>query len=356
MNSIVESIFYMKRLILFLITGVFCFVAHAQQKPYYTQYILNNYIINPGFAGIENYTDVKFSYRNQWADLDGAPVTTYLTIHKPFGKTDARSTPTSMQSALDNPYLNYGDEFSTPSAHHGVGLTFISDKTGYISRNTFGLTYAYHKPVSQQLILSAGLTAGFTNVTLNTKEIVWGSMNPNDPAIGNPSIGYNSGELSKVMPELGVGLVLYDTRFFLAASALNIVPGKFKFVKSNIYDDYFKPHIFLQTGYKFYLNNSLSFIPSVSVQFINPLPVFVHLNAKLNYENLFWFGAGYRLKDELSGLAVMTGINLGRSINLSYSYNSTVNGRLKTYVGNTHEVVVGITIGKKPESCPTNVW
>jgi type IX secretion system PorP/SprF family membrane protein len=341
----------MKKLLLFLIVNVSCFAARAQQKPYYTQYILNNYIINPGFAGIENYSDVKFSYRNQWEDLDGAPVTTYLTFHKPFGKSDTRSTPTSMQSAADNPYLNYGDDFSTPSAHHGVGLTFISDKTGYVSRNTFGLTYAYHKPVSQQLILSAGLTAGFTNVSLDRTKIVWGSLDPNDPAIG-----YNTGDLRKVMPELGVGIVLYDSSFFLSASALNIVPGKLRFVKNDIYGDFFKPHVFLQTGYKFYLNNSLSLIPSVSVQFINPLPVFVHLNAKLNYENLFWVGAGYRLKDELSGMAVMTGINLGRSINLSYSYNSTVNGRLKTYVGNTHEVVVGITIGKKPESCPTSIW
>ncbi len=350
MNRTVESN-CMKKLLLLLIVNVSCFAAHAQQKPYYTQYILNNYIINPAFAGIENYSDVKFSYRNQWQDLDGAPVTTYLTFHKPFGKTDSRSTPTSMQSAADNPYLNYGDDFSTPSAHHGVGLTFISDKTGYVSRNTFGLTYAYHKPVSQQLILSAGLTAGFTNVSLDRTKIVWGSLDPNDPAIG-----YNTGDLRKLMPELGVGIVLYDSSFFLSASALNIVPGKLRFVKNDIYGDFFKPHIFLQTGYKFYLNNSLSLIPSVSVQFINPLPMFVHLNAKLNYENLFWVGAGYRLKDELSGLAVMTGINLGRSINLSYSYNSTVNGRLKTYVGNTHEVVVGITIGKKPESCPTNVW
>ena len=36
----------------------------AQQKPVYTQYILNNYIVNPAVTGIENYTDVKISYRN----------------------------------------------------------------------------------------------------------------------------------------------------------------------------------------------------------------------------------------------------------------------------------------------------
>ncbi|MDE3125545.1 MAG: type IX secretion system membrane protein PorP/SprF, partial [Bacteroidota bacterium] len=41
---------------LLIIIFIFCFVAvSAQQRPYYTQYILNNFIINPAVAGIENY-------------------------------------------------------------------------------------------------------------------------------------------------------------------------------------------------------------------------------------------------------------------------------------------------------------
>jgi type IX secretion system PorP/SprF family membrane protein len=69
----------------------------AQQKPYYTQYILNNYILNPALSGIENYTDLKLSYRNQWTGIDGAPVTVYLSAHKPIGKKDYRTTATSFE-------------------------------------------------------------------------------------------------------------------------------------------------------------------------------------------------------------------------------------------------------------------
>ena len=36
----------------------------AHQKAVYTQYILNNYMIDPANTGIENYTDVKISKRN----------------------------------------------------------------------------------------------------------------------------------------------------------------------------------------------------------------------------------------------------------------------------------------------------
>ena len=69
----------------------------AQQKPYYTQYILNNYILNPALSGIENYTDVKLSYRNQWAGIDGAPVTMYFSVQGPINKSDTRTTATSYQ-------------------------------------------------------------------------------------------------------------------------------------------------------------------------------------------------------------------------------------------------------------------
>ena len=66
------------------IISCLCFLivvkACAQQQPYYTQYILNNFILNPALAGIENYWDVKASHRHQWVGLDGAPVTTYITI------------------------------------------------------------------------------------------------------------------------------------------------------------------------------------------------------------------------------------------------------------------------------------
>ena len=71
-----------KRLLFFCVMFAVKHMA-AQQKPVYTQYILNNYIINPAITGIENYTDVKISYRNQWAGIEGAPVTTNLSIQGP---------------------------------------------------------------------------------------------------------------------------------------------------------------------------------------------------------------------------------------------------------------------------------
>ena len=58
--------------------------ALGQQRAHYTQYVINPYIINPAITGIENYTDAKVGLRDQWVGLNGAPKTTYFTIHGPW--------------------------------------------------------------------------------------------------------------------------------------------------------------------------------------------------------------------------------------------------------------------------------
>ena len=82
---------------------VSCMTTLAQQKPHYTQYVLNQYIVNPALTGIENYVDLKLSHRHQWVGIQDAPVTTYLSVHGPIGKTDYRKTATSFDLKGENP-------------------------------------------------------------------------------------------------------------------------------------------------------------------------------------------------------------------------------------------------------------
>src|SRR6187551_3748479 len=75
----------------------------AQQKPHYTQYILNNYILNPALSGIENYTDVKMSVRDQWVGLNGSPKTIYFSAQEPIGKKDYHDRTTAYHVPGQNP-------------------------------------------------------------------------------------------------------------------------------------------------------------------------------------------------------------------------------------------------------------
>src|ERR1700733_1991612 len=135
-----------------------CTLGNAQQRPHYTQYILNNYILNPAISGIENYIDLKVSARDQWVGLDGAPKTAYLTIHGPIGKKDYRTTATSFGVPGENPRGKaYWENYTAAEPHHGVGLAIINDRTGSYNRFTADASYAYHLGLS----LTTNLALGF---------------------------------------------------------------------------------------------------------------------------------------------------------------------------------------------------
>jgi type IX secretion system PorP/SprF family membrane protein len=340
--------------ICFVIVGCFCsIIVLAQAKPFYSQYILNNYILNPAVAGIENYTDVKLSYRNQWAGINGHPVTAYFSIQAPIGKKDYRTSATSFQVPGDNPRgPKYIDEYQASEPHHGIGFVALNDKAGYINRWSIYGTYAYHKPLTSKLTLSAGINAGISSVNIDRSKIDWGNLDPNDPAIG-----YANGDLKKLKPEIGVGLWLYGARYYLGASVLNIIPGKAKFVQNSDYGTYFTPNYFVTAGYKFFLSDEVSLLPSVMLQYWQPQLTGIHTNVKLQYMDDFWIGASYRFSDVVGGYSGMAGVNISNTFNISYAYENATTSRLRTYTKNTHEIVLGFLLNNKyGETCPRNIW
>jgi len=330
-----------------------CSVVKAQQKPYYTQYILNNYILNPALSGIENYTDLKLSYRNQWSGINGAPTTMYLSVQGPINKQDYRTTATSFQIPGENPRGEaYWEDYTAPEPHSGIGMIVLNDKTGYINRTSVYGTYAYHKGISGRTSLAVGFMGGFTNVSLDRSKIDWATLDPNDPAIG-----YNDGELKKLSPEVGAGLWLYSKNYFLGASVLNIIPGKAEFVANDNYGSTFSPQYFVTGGYRFLMDGDMSVLPSALIQMSNGLPIQAHLNVKLQYMDLVWFGGSYRFSDELGGFAAMAGINVSNTFNIGYSYDMSTTSRLQTYTGGSNEIIIGFLINNRyGDTCPRNVW
>lgn len=343
----------MKKIVFVLLYCCTGLLALSQARPFYSQYVLNNYILNPAVTGIENYTDVKLSYRNQWSGINGAPVSTYFSIHGPIGKTDYRTTATSFQVPGENPRgKQYRDSYTAPDPHHGIGFTAINDKAGYLNRWSVYASYAYHQPLGVQTTLSAGFNAGISSVNLDRTKIDFADLDPNDPAIG-----YSSGELKKLKPEVGAGLWLYGAEYYVGLSVQNIIPGKAKFVTNANYGTYFTPNYFLTAGYKFDLSDDVTALPSVMVQSWAPQLYGIHTNVKLQYLDKLWIGAGYRFSDLVGGYSAMAGVNISNTFNISYAYEGAPNSRLSAYAKNTHELVIGFLLGNKyGDTCPRNVW
>ena len=97
-------------------------------------------------------------------------------------------------------------------------------------------------------------------------------------------------------------------------------------------------------------------IPSVMIQYWEPQLTGIHFNVKLQYTDLLWLGGSYRRSNLIAGYSAMVGLNIS-NVNVSYAYEVSTTSRLRTYTGNTHEVVIGFLLGNKyGDSCPRNIW
>lgn len=328
----------------FLINGVFLLLVgcvSAQQQPYYTQYMMNNFILNPALAGIENYWDCKVSYRNQWVGINGAPTTLYLTINMPLGKTAYDyETPTTVPDLQAKKLggKQFEMEYTAPPAHSGIGFTILNDKTGPLSRIAAYGSYAYHIPVGLKTSLSFGISLGVQEVNVDQSAVDFGQANPIDPAISG------SGYLNKLEPDVNAGLWLSNKSFFVGLSAQQIVsvpinssngttgPGGVELLTGKLI-----PHTFLTMGYKILVSDDISLLPSVMFRYVQPLPVGFDVNAKIQYRDLFWLGFSYRYQQ---GFAGMLGFNISSTVNFGYSYDYTTT-KLNTVSSGTHEIVIG---------------
>lgn len=334
---------FLQLLVLFTLHG------YCQQRPHYTQYILNNYIVNPAITGIENYVDVKLSMRNQWVGITGAPQTFYATVHAPIGKTDEKTTSTSYSMKGENPRgKRYWEEYTASEPHHGIGMNIVNYKTGYINRFFASATYAYHMALNAKTNISAGFGLGFSGTNIDRSKIEL--ANAFDPVISNAT-----GEYNKISPELNVGLWLYNADYFAGISAQQVIPAKFYLSDSSLNNSTSVPHLFATTGYRFFLTEDITAIPSIMFRYISSMPLYTDINVKVQYQDRLWIGASYRFNE---GFAGMAGVNVSNTFNISYSYDvNNSKYMLSSMQKGTHEIVLGFLLNNTyGDMCPRNVW
>jgi len=320
-------------LYIFLLVGVLNSPVFAQQRPQYTQYLFNNYLLNPALSGIENYVDFKAGFRKQWSGIENAPETSFAAAHWNLGSDYLWRNPLSMPGDDDDPMSrNYMQNYTASPAHHGMGATIVLDKAGPISRLDANVTYAYHLQLSGTLNLSLGAAVGLTRIALDVNTLTL--ENPNDPALNNTIV-------SQIKPDLGLGVWLYGARFFAGASVQQILPQKLSFTSDPNYQAGKEvAHGFFTAGYKLFIDDQITAIPSVMLKYVSPTPLSVDVNLKLAFKDRVWLGGSYRHNDSF---AAMAGFNVNKLVNLTYSYDFTTSQLNKVSYG-SHEIVLGLQL------------
>jgi len=308
-------------------------ILYAQEVPRSSQYIFNNFLLNPALSGIDSYIDLKVGYRQQWSGIEGAPTTQYVSVNTPIGDDYIRSSINSFSSNGYNPLSrSLVNSYTAAPPHHGIGLIAMNDKAGLLRQNSVNATYAYHLGLSQDINLSVGISGGFHSLGVKVDQI--SAEHEQDPLF---TAEYNN----RLRPDAGVGIWLYGPRFFVGASAKQLIGNR-----TVLQDDraivrlYQNSSLYATTGYKIFLDEDIAMIPSVLASYWRNSPPAIDANLKLAYQDKFWLAGSYRNNDAFSFLM---GYNFGSLINISYSYDVNTSALRRVNKG-THEISIGFLL------------
>jgi type IX secretion system PorP/SprF family membrane protein len=292
----------------------------AQNYPVYNSFYVNPYLYNPAEA-LTDYTQIYALHRQQWLDVEGAPVLSTLTFTTLLNESRA-----------------------------GIGGKVTSYKRGLLNTTDISISYAYGIPTGQKNWLFFGLSGGAISNNIDLNKVT----DPSDPAIANylannfqPAASFGMLYRSGGGLNLGVSLPqLFPSTFNADASFSNLTVSPLDNVFVTIYfkrkvegkivsrnrggvrrkvrtDDAIAPlELYFNYKYSKYGNSQFELL------------------TKVNLSQNFWIGGSYRLPYGFTG---NVGFSTQRFV-FGYSYEPG-NQPQTGFSQGTHEVILGVKLG-----------
>ena len=308
----------------------------AQQLPQISQYLRNQYMINPGAAGVYDFTDVTLGGRLQWAGLADAPKTTYLAASAPLSTFTARSRSRYNPGLRNSAGVAKNPEIKTGKLKHAVGLQAIGDQFGAFRKINLSGNYAIHIPVMSNYNLSFGTNIGIvSNSFLQDRAVVADITSDNTYS----SFVSNNGNVNNL--NVGAGLYFYSNNLFFGVAADQLTQDLVTFGSGTANFDS-RMHFNVTGGYKFHIGEDYSITPAFLAKYVLPVNPTIEGSLQFEYKEWMWAAVSYRHKDAIIG---MVGMNLSNRFKIGYSFDYTISD-IKYYASSGHEVILGIMLGR----------
>ena len=322
----------MKTIVMILACMGSVMVATAQNRPQFSLYNMNTYLINPAITGGEEHADLRLGYRNQWQGLSGAPETYYVSFHTPIGTEILKSRKKAAGYKLD-PFAKAATNRPATIAHHGIGGLVLSDNIGPFKHIQVSMSYAYHISLTEDIALSAGAAVGFAQNSINYDEVVF--ENDQDNVLGQ-GVERDSGL------DGSLGIWLYSEQFYLGLSGMKKFSKGFEINDTEVSSDQ-QMYLLINGGYKFELSRDFSIMPNVLVKYAVGTPVSFDAGIIGSYKDRLWLGAAYR--NDQSVLALVR-FGVTDLLDLGYSYDFATTD-ISSYGTGSHELVLGLKLHNK---------
>jgi len=273
--------------------------AQAQYEPTYNQYMFNEFFVNPAVAGSKNALNISGLTRQQWMGIKGSPNTYALFAHTPL--------------ANDKIGLGIG------MTNEGIGTHQIS--VGYFD-------FAYRIQLSRG-ILALGLqgSVGYHD----PRNHLLGYVEIDDPVLLNAEKG--------VVFNTGFGAYYYTDKFYLGFSIPRMLNNDY-ITGQNERFDMSNWTYYLQGGYVYDVNPDFSIMPSAMLKITGNASPQLNVSLMGLAWNTLWLGADYRTDKTL---ATIVGIQIAKSLRVTYSYDFNLNSTDREMLGGTHEISLSYT-------------
>jgi type IX secretion system PorP/SprF family membrane protein len=312
----------MRKLLFQFLFMFFPLLVFAQHEVTYSQYMFNNLLVNPAYAGYKEDINVSLLSRNQWVGIKGAPNTQSLIADGAF--------------------------FHNKNV--GLGLSVLNDRVGIQGQTAIMGNYAYRLPIGEKARLSFGVGVGAVQFSLNSDKAI-----VNDPT--DPNF---SGMLTHVSPDARLGIYFSNERFYAGLSANNLLTTALN--KNNAKARYVilpATHIFLTTGAIFDVNEDVKVKPSLMLRDDPNSMGNFDINASFLFKDVLWIGASYRMGVDMwkknnnisatfqqNSLVGLVEVFVAKQFRIGYAYDYSLSD-LNSYSGGGHEISLGFIIGNK---------
>lgn len=331
----------MKKWIVFIILCSLGTFASAQQVPQYSQYLQNQYMVNPAATGVYDFMNVTVGGRLQWAGLENAPKTTYLYFAAPadkFRNASMKRTYGTIRrgnKSVRAPRMRYG------SLVHAFGGSFVADQYGPFRQIKMMGTYALHLPVSRDYSLSFGTSVGISNRSFLPENAQVLSVLTNTGVFDQTYDAYVAGQGAQNTLEVDAGMYFHGKGAFVGVSMNQLAKD---YVQFGNRDFNFDPrmHLFVTGGYEIQVNRDVAITPALLVKYVRPAPVSVEVMAQFKYQDRYWLAASYRHKD---AVVANIGMFVSDKFKVGYSFDLPTTPIRKYSVG-SHELVLTLMFGR----------
>ncbi len=277
----------------------------GQQNAQYTQYMYNQNVLNPAYAGSRGVFSLGMLGRSQWVGVDGAPQTLTLAMHSPVGRSV------------------------------GLGFSVIHDEIGPAKEDNLYADFSYTLHTSDEGKLALGIKAGYSFLNVKSLEGLTGG----DAVLNEP--------VNLAAPNFGAGLFYYTQKFYAGLSVPNFLETKHLDNTSTSYASE-KMHYFFTTGYVFDIAEDVKLKPSAMVKAAIGAPVSIDLSANAFIRDSFEIGLSYRLDDSISAII---GVRVSEDMRIGYAYDYTTSN-LAQFNSGSHEIMLLIDFNTKKIKSP----